>query len=99
MVGSCRKCDQCVNNLENYCSKSIFTYSSIDTDGTVTQGGYSNIMVADERFIVRWPQSFPLDRGAPLLCAGPPLTVPSVTTASTSRASTSVSSGSAASAT
>ncbi|GFP97740.1 geraniol dehydrogenase 1 [Phtheirospermum japonicum] len=70
MVGSCRKCDQCVNNLENYCSKSIFTYSSIDTDGTVTQGGYSNIMVADERFIVRWPQSFPLDRGAPLLCAG-----------------------------
>ncbi|CAA0832217.1 Probable cinnamyl alcohol dehydrogenase 6 [Striga hermonthica] len=70
MVGSCRKCDQCADHLENYCPKAIFTYSSVDTDGTVTYGGYSNIMVADEHFIVRWPEALPLDRGAPLLCAG-----------------------------
>lgn len=27
-------------------------------------------MVADEHFIIRWPENFPLDAGAPLLCAG-----------------------------
>ncbi|KAI3464779.1 hypothetical protein Pfo_021442 [Paulownia fortunei] len=70
MVRSCRKCDQCVNNLENYCPQPVFTYNSIDTDGTVTYGGYSNIMVADEHFIIRWPENLPLDSGAPLLCAG-----------------------------
>ncbi|KAK6131314.1 hypothetical protein DH2020_034943 [Rehmannia glutinosa] len=70
MVGSCRKCDQCVKNLENYCPKPVFTYNSIDSDGTVTYGGYSDIMVADEHFIIRWPETLPLDRGSPLLCAG-----------------------------
>ncbi|CAA2935067.1 8-hydroxygeraniol dehydrogenase-like [Olea europaea subsp. europaea] len=70
MVGSCRQCDQCTNDLENYCSKMILTYRSIYTDGTMTYGGYSNFMVADEHFIVRWPENFPLDAGAPLLCAG-----------------------------
>ncbi|KAG8377976.1 hypothetical protein BUALT_Bualt08G0089800 [Buddleja alternifolia] len=70
MVGSCRKCDQCVNNLENYCPQSVFTYNSIDSDGTTTYGGYSNIMVADEHFVIRWPEKLPLDSGAPLLCAG-----------------------------
>ncbi|KAK4490252.1 hypothetical protein RD792_000913 [Penstemon davidsonii] len=70
MVGSCGECDQCVDDLENYCTKAIFTYNSVDTDGTITYGGYSNIMVADEHFIIRWPESMPLDKGAPLLCAG-----------------------------
>ncbi|KAL2246679.1 UNVERIFIED_CONTAM: 8-hydroxygeraniol dehydrogenase [Sesamum indicum] len=27
-------------------------------------------MVADEYFIIRWPENLPLDSGAPLLCAG-----------------------------
>ncbi|KAL0463456.1 UNVERIFIED_CONTAM: Geraniol dehydrogenase 1 [Sesamum latifolium] len=27
-------------------------------------------MVADEHFVVRWPENLPLDIGAPLLCAG-----------------------------
>ena len=70
LVGSCRSCDMCSQDLENYCSKQILTYSAIDTDGTLTQGGYSNIMVADEHFVVRWPENLPMDIGAPLLCAG-----------------------------
>ncbi|KAK4490251.1 hypothetical protein RD792_000912 [Penstemon davidsonii] len=70
MVASCRQCDQCVDDLENYCAKSIPTYNGVDTDGTITYGGYSNIMVADEHFIIRWPETMPLDIGAPLLCAG-----------------------------
>ncbi|XP_027076786.1 8-hydroxygeraniol dehydrogenase-like [Coffea eugenioides] len=70
LVGSCRGCDMCSQDLENYCPKQILTYSAIDTDGTLTQGGYSNIMVADEHFVVRWPENLPMDIGAPLLCAG-----------------------------
>ncbi|CAI9758177.1 unnamed protein product [Fraxinus pennsylvanica] len=70
LVGSCRQCDQCTNDLENYCSKAILTYGAVYTDATITYGGYSNLMVADEHFIVRWPENFPLDTGAPLLCAG-----------------------------
>nr|UTS83002.1 cinnamyl alcohol dehydrogenase 7 [Phryma leptostachya] len=70
LVNSCRKCDQCANNLENYCVQPIFTYNSMLPDGSVTQGGYSNVMVVDEDFAIRWPENFPLDKGAPLLCAG-----------------------------
>ncbi|XP_023894285.2 probable mannitol dehydrogenase [Quercus suber] len=39
-------------------------------DGTTTYGGYSDIMVADEHFVIRIPDNLPLDAGAPLLCAG-----------------------------
>ncbi|XP_022851767.1 8-hydroxygeraniol dehydrogenase-like [Olea europaea var. sylvestris] len=70
MVGSCRECDQCANDLENYCSKFILTYGARYTDGTVTYGGYSDKIVADEHFVIRWPENLPLDAGAPLLCAG-----------------------------
>ncbi|KAG8383641.1 hypothetical protein BUALT_Bualt04G0035100 [Buddleja alternifolia] len=70
LVGSCRQCDQCTNDLENYCPKQILTYSAPYIDGTITYGGYSDIMVADEHFVIRWPENFPLDIGAPLLCAG-----------------------------
>ncbi|KAL2468205.1 Cinnamyl alcohol dehydrogenase 7 [Forsythia ovata] len=70
LVGSCRECDSCTEDLENYCSKLIITYCGKDVDGTTTYGGYSDIMVANEHFVVRWPENFPLDAGAPLLCAG-----------------------------
>ncbi|WCJ30895.1 cinnamyl-alcohol dehydrogenase [Euphorbia peplus] len=70
MVGSCRSCEQCNNNVENYCPQMILTYASKYYDGTVTYGGYSDIMVADEHFIVSIPDNMPLDAAAPLLCAG-----------------------------
>ncbi|KAK9166228.1 hypothetical protein Scep_001419 [Stephania cephalantha] len=70
LVGSCHACDNCKNDLENYCPKLIFTYNSIDHDGTVTYGGYSNFMVANEHFVLRIPEGLPLDAVAPLLCAG-----------------------------
>ncbi|CAH2042502.1 unnamed protein product [Thlaspi arvense] len=70
MVGSCRTCQNCSNDLENYCSKTVATYSGTDYDGTTTYGGYSNEMVANEHFVVKFPASMPLDSGAPLLCAG-----------------------------
>ncbi|GAB4848813.1 Probable mannitol dehydrogenase [Ancistrocladus abbreviatus] len=70
MVGACRSCDNCSNDLENYCSKMILTYGSTYYDGTKTYGGYSNIMVVDEHFAVRIPDNIPLEAAAPLLCAG-----------------------------
>ncbi|KAG4169461.1 hypothetical protein ERO13_A12G084825v2 [Gossypium hirsutum] len=70
VVGSCHSCDTCSNNLENYCPKSILTYGAEYHDGSITYGGYSDTMVADEHFIVRIPDNLPLDAAAPLLCSG-----------------------------
>ncbi|XP_065876199.1 probable mannitol dehydrogenase [Euphorbia lathyris] len=70
MVGSCSSCDDCTKNLENYCPKMILTYGQKYHDGTITYGGYSDTMVADEHFIVTIPDNLPLDATAPLLCAG-----------------------------
>ncbi|KAL8132745.1 mannitol dehydrogenase-like [Apium graveolens] len=70
LVGSCGSCESCNGDMENYCPKLIQTYSSPYVDGSITHGGYSESMVADEHFVVRWPENLPLDSGAPLLCAG-----------------------------
>jgi alcohol dehydrogenase (NADP+) len=71
MVNSCGHCSSCQAGLEQYCKNgATFTYNSIDKDGTVTQGGYSQAVVVDENFVVRIPDSLPLDAAAPLLCAG-----------------------------
>ncbi|KAK4430652.1 putative mannitol dehydrogenase [Sesamum alatum] len=70
LVGSCRTCDICQQDLENYCRKVIFTYNSTDKDGTRTYGGYSDIIVVDQHFVLRFPDNLPSDAGAPLLCAG-----------------------------
>src|ERR1700758_4481485 len=71
MVNSCGQCSSCRAGLEQYCKPgATFTYNSIDKDGTPTQGGYSEAIVVDEKFVLRIPDSLPLDKAAPLLCAG-----------------------------
>uniref|UniRef100_A0A5B7CC31 Putative mannitol dehydrogenase isoform X2 n=1 Tax=Davidia involucrata TaxID=16924 RepID=A0A5B7CC31_DAVIN len=70
MVGSCRSCTECTSELEPYCPKKVLTYDFYYRDGTMLYGGYSDHMVADEHFVLRWPHNLPLDAGAPLLCAG-----------------------------
>jgi len=72
MVGSCQACDNCKAGLEQYCTGTgmIGTYNATDRDGTDTQGGYSKAIVVDEKFVLRIPDSIPLDKAAPLLCAG-----------------------------
>ncbi|MED6183356.1 hypothetical protein PIB30_037188 [Stylosanthes scabra] len=70
IVVSCRSCQNCADNLENYCPKKIPTYGFKNTDGTMTYGGFSDSMVAHEDFVVRIPDGLPLDAAAPLLCAG-----------------------------
>ncbi|XP_062145442.1 probable mannitol dehydrogenase [Alnus glutinosa] len=56
--------------LKLFLSQILLTYASVYHDGTITYGGYSDTMVANERYIVRFSDNMPLDAGAPLLCAG-----------------------------
>jgi len=71
MVNSCRECENCKNGLEQYCLKgNTQTYGSIDRDGTVTYGGYSDHVVVNQDFVLNIPDGLPLEKAAPLLCAG-----------------------------
>ncbi|XP_010531428.1 PREDICTED: probable cinnamyl alcohol dehydrogenase 9 [Tarenaya hassleriana] len=70
IVNSCQSCETCEQDLENYCPRVVFTYNSHDRDGTMTYGGYSDTIVVDQRFVLRFPEGLPPDAGAPLLCAG-----------------------------
>ncbi len=71
MVNSCRECENCLAGMENYCLKGTTqTYSSVDRDGTITQGGYSTHVVVDQDFVLRIPEAIPYEAAAPLLCAG-----------------------------
>ncbi len=71
-VDSCRECAHCKQDLDNYCLNGMnATYNSFEKDGkTPTQGGYSDIIVVDENYVLKIPKSLPLDLAAPLLCAG-----------------------------
>ncbi|SFH36219.1 NAD(P)-dependent alcohol dehydrogenase [Pontibacter chinhatensis] len=72
MVDSCRECQYCREDLEQYCEKgNIQTYNSPDKHlGTQTYGGYSESIVVDEDFVLRVPENLDLPAVAPLLCAG-----------------------------
>ncbi|MBS1694571.1 MAG: NAD(P)-dependent alcohol dehydrogenase [Actinobacteria bacterium] len=71
-VNSCRECANCLAGNEQYCTGTgmIGTYNAVDADGTPTYGGYSTAIVVDENYVLRVPDSIPLDKAAPLLCAG-----------------------------
>ncbi len=70
-VESCRACDACDRGVEQYCDGTVFTYNSVEKDGvTRTQGGYSTRIVANEDYVLRVSSEQPLERVAPLLCAG-----------------------------
>jgi uncharacterized zinc-type alcohol dehydrogenase-like protein len=71
MVDSCRHCDNCRAGEEQFClNGATFTYGSTDKYGELTQGGYSNVIVADEAFVLKISPKLDLAASAPLLCAG-----------------------------
>ncbi|UCE62955.1 MAG: NAD(P)-dependent alcohol dehydrogenase [Nitrospirota bacterium] len=70
-VDSCRTCDACKQDLEQYCEEGmILSYNGRDKNGEPTYGGYSQQMVVDERYLLRIPKNLPPEGAAPLLCAG-----------------------------
>lgn len=71
MVDACRNCASCREGFEQYCSgRRVLTYGSIDRDGRLTQGGYSEKIVVDEAFVFKIPAAIALQNAAPLFCAG-----------------------------
>jgi uncharacterized zinc-type alcohol dehydrogenase-like protein len=72
LVGSCRTCPSCQQNLENYCTGGmVMTYGSPDpVMGGMTLGGYSTDIVVDEHFVLSIPENLDPAGAAPLLCAG-----------------------------
>jgi alcohol dehydrogenase (NADP+) len=72
LVDSCRECENCKQDLEQYCLEGAsFTYFSPDKHGDgIIPGGYSNQIVCDEDFVVKVADHLPLEKVAPLLCAG-----------------------------
>jgi alcohol dehydrogenase (NADP+) len=72
MVDSCRTCENCRDDLEQFCEKgATFTYNAPDKkSGGMTYGGYSENVVVDEAFVLHVPKNLDLAAVAPLLCAG-----------------------------
>jgi alcohol dehydrogenase (NADP+) len=71
-VDSCRKCEACRAGEEQFCEGGmIMTYGGYERDGkTPTYGGYSTQITVNQDYVLRIPPGQPLERVAPLLCAG-----------------------------
>ena len=72
LVDSCRTCDSCKKDLEQYCLTGFTgTYNGKDKhSGGHTFGGYSEKIVVEEHFVLKVPSNLNLAAVAPLLCAG-----------------------------
>jgi cinnamyl-alcohol dehydrogenase len=70
LVGCCRSCRPCNADIEQYCNKKIWSYNDVYTDGRITQGGFAEAMVVDQKFVVKIPEGMAPEQAAPLLCAG-----------------------------
>lgn len=72
LVDSCRECEHCKNDLEQFCDEgSTQTFNSPDKHlGGQTYGGYSQSITVDESFVLHISDKLDLAAVAPLLCAG-----------------------------
>ncbi len=71
LVDSCRTCNNCKNDLEQYCPEWVGTYGGHDKHlNSPTFGGYSESIVVDEDFVLSIPENLDLAGIAPILCAG-----------------------------
>jgi len=71
LVDSCRTCQNCKDDLEQYCPEWVGTYGGYDKHlETNTHGGYSEKIVVDEAFVLSVPKNLDLAGIAPVLCAG-----------------------------
>lgn len=81
---SCRKCCQCKIGFEQYCLNDVTeVYNMPDRrdgelkpTGPITYGGYSNVIVVNENYVCSIPDGTPLDKIAPVLCAGATMYTP-----------------------
>ncbi|RSL51461.1 hypothetical protein CEP54_011432 [Fusarium duplospermum] len=69
-IDSCRDCDACKSENENYPPEWKDTYRSVYADGTLVQGGYSSHIRAHEHYVYPIPEKLQTELTAPMLCAG-----------------------------
>ena len=70
-VDSCRDCEECQDQQEQFCEQKILTYNSHNPKtNSMTYGGYASNIVVDEHFVLSIPDNLDLAATAPLLCAG-----------------------------
>ncbi|MCK0133641.1 NAD(P)-dependent alcohol dehydrogenase [Arenibacter sp. S6351L] len=71
LVDSCRTCNNCKDDLEQYCPQWVGTYGGYDKHlDSPTHGGYSETIVVDEDFVLSVPKNLDQAGIAPVLCAG-----------------------------
>ena len=72
LVDSCRHCEPCKHDLEQYCENGfVATYSSIDKhDGQPTYGGYAKTITVSDAFVLKVPENLDTKAVPPILCAG-----------------------------
>ena len=85
MIDSCQRCEPCGEGLEQYCegpNSWLATYNGpmipskkAPTGDNIygrdnTYGGYSNVLVVREEFVLRIPDALTPEQAAPILCAG-----------------------------
>ena len=72
MVDSCKECNPCENDLEQFCEKGMVgTYNGKNKHtGKQTFGGYSTSITVREEFVLKVPTNLDTKAVAPLLCAG-----------------------------
>ncbi|PWS28748.1 hydroxyacid dehydrogenase [Pedobacter yonginense] len=76
MIDSCKHCEPCLDGEEQFCEGPVgqtMTYNGYwkpDGSGFNTFGGYSTNIVAQEKFVMRIPESLSPSAAAPILCAG-----------------------------
>jgi alcohol dehydrogenase (NADP+) len=72
LVDSCQHCASCAEGLEQYCENgSTGTYGGIEKEtGRPTNGGYSDKIVVNEKFVLHVSDKLNPAAAAPLLCAG-----------------------------
>ncbi|MGH3370401.1 MAG: zinc-binding alcohol dehydrogenase family protein, partial [Nocardioidaceae bacterium] len=61
--GTCGSCEWCRRGAENLCPRS--TYTGWDADG-----GFAEFAVVPQDYAYRVPAGYPVEKAAPLLCAG-----------------------------
>ncbi len=71
-VDSCGHCDNCTEDLEQYCENGhTQTYNALEQDKkTIAYGGYATHITVTEHFVLKVSDKLPLASVAPLLCAG-----------------------------
>ncbi|GJM98862.1 hypothetical protein PR202_ga15909 [Eleusine coracana subsp. coracana] len=60
-VDSCGSCECCGNGHENYCAGVVLTSNGVDhaRGGAATLGGFSDVLVVSQHYVVRVPDSLP----------------------------------------